>query len=255
METSVLMHVPFNPAGFYLFVFGATLLQYNIHYFLKKPVVHHSRRWQWSVKNNSAYQLLIGIGALMVIIGLFSFNFHHFVFLVILGGITFLYSIPVLPFKNKKRIKDFGLLKILTISLLWTIVTVWFPIQQSFYGDLMFLLIFIRRFIFIFVLCLMFDIRDVDIDRRERINTLPAITGIQKAYDIGYVGMGVFILICIIQYIIVHDTRQLTAMLISAGTTLWLIKYSKQNHSDLVYLAGFDGMMFLQALLVITCSI
>jgi len=255
METNLLLGVPLNSISFYSFVFGATLLQYNLHYLLKKSAVKNSDRLAWSQKNNPTHWLLVFVALILIIGSLFSFQLHHFVFLLIMGIITFLYSIPVLPFKEKKRIKDFGLLKILTITLLWTLVTVWFPIEQTFYRDLLFHLIFVRRFIFIFVLCLMVDIRDVDIDRDENIKTLPVITGTRRAYRIGYMLLGVFILLSVIQFIRFHNMVQLNAMIISAGATLLMMEYSKKNKADFVYLACIDGMMLLQAILVIIGSI
>jgi 4-hydroxybenzoate polyprenyltransferase len=249
METNILLGVPLNSISFYLFVFGATLFQYNIHYLLKTSAVNDSARLAWSQKNTVIHWILIGIALVLIISRLFSFRLHHFIFLLIMGAITFLYSVPVLPFR-KKRIKDFGPLKILTITLLWTLVTVWFPIDQSFYGDLSFQLIFVRRFIFIFVLCLMFDIRDVEVDRKENIRTIPVTAGTRRAYQICYILLGIFILISLLQFMRVHNFLQLNAMILSAAATFLMIGYSKKNNSDFVYLACIDGMMLLQALLV-----
>jgi 4-hydroxybenzoate polyprenyltransferase len=254
METNILLGVPLNTISFYLFVFGATLLQYNLHYLLKRTAVKDSDRLAWSQKNTTTHWILIGVAIILIITSLFSFRLHHFIFLLILGAITFLYSIPILPFR-KKRIKDFGLLKIITITLLWTLVTVWFPIDQSFYGDLSFQLIFVRRFIFIFILCLMFDIRDVEIDRLENIRTIPVTIGTRRAYQIGYILLGIFILLSLVQFMRVQNLMHLNAMLISAAATYFMIGYSKKNHADFVYLACIDGMMLLQALLVIIGSI
>ena len=254
METNLVLGLPLNTISFYSFVFGATLLQYNLHYLLKKSAVKDSDRLAWSQKNNPTHWLLICVALILITVSLFTFHLRHFVFLLIIGGISFLYSVPVLPFK-RKRIKDFGLLKILTITLLWTLVTVWFPIEQIFYGDLSFQLIFVRRFIFIFILCLMFDIRDVEIDRKENIKTLPVITGVRRAYQVGYILLVIFILLSVIQTIVIHNIAQLSAMIISAVATFLMIQYSKKNNTDFVYLAGIDGMMLLQALLVIIGTI
>ncbi len=41
----------------------------------------------------------------------------------ILSIFTFAYSWPLLPFKNKKRLRDFGWLKITVLASVWTVVT------------------------------------------------------------------------------------------------------------------------------------
>jgi len=255
VETNLLLHLPLNNIGFYSFVFGATLVQYNLHYLAKKSALPDSMRFQWSKKNRVTHQALACTGLILIIAGLFTFQLRHFIFLLLLGVITLSYSQPVMPFATKKRLKDFGILKIITITLLWTLVTVWFPVSQAYYTDVSFLLIFLRRFIFIFVLCLVFDIRDTEIDSRENRRTIPVVTGIKKAYIVCYILLVVFVLLSLIQFVKIPDIGQVNAMLISAAATFAMIEYTKKNKSDIAYLAGIDGMMLLQALLVIIGSI
>lgn len=255
IETNLLLHLQLNSVTFYFFVFGATLLQYNLHYLVKKSAISNSMQFEWSRKNKPTHIQLMVVGLILIIAGLLSFHLHHFILLMILGVITLLYSQPILPFKTKKRIKDFGILKISTLVLMWTLVTVWFPANQASVGLLSFQLIFIRRFIFIFVLCLMFDIRDEPVDRRENIRTLPVMVSIKRSYKIVYILLGIFLAISIIQF---HNNRniiEMNAMLISAIATAFIVNFSKKNNSDIVYLACIDGMMLLQAGLVIIGSI
>jgi 4-hydroxybenzoate polyprenyltransferase len=255
IETNLLLHLPLNNIGFYFFVFGATLVQYNLHYMVKKTAIQGSTRFQWSKRNVNVHKILAGIGLILIIAGLFSFQLRHFIFLLLLGFITLLYSLPVLPFKTRKRLKDFGILKIITITLLWTTVTVWFPVSQALYTDISFLLIFFRRFIFIFILCLVFDIRDTEIDSRENRRTIPVIIGAKKSYLLCYILLILFVALSVVQYINIPDIVQLNAMLLSAGATFIMIEYTKRNTSDIAYLASIDGMMLLQAALVMIGSI
>lgn len=251
IETNLLLHLPLNNPSFYLFVSGATLVQYNLHYFFKTMAVAGSKRLAWSLKNRNIHKILIAIGLTLILYSLFSFRLHHFIILLVLGAIAFLYSFPFLPFTNKKRIKDFGLMKIITLALLWTLVTVWFPVDQADLSGISFQLIFLRRFIFMFILCLLFDIRDTEVDRKENIATLSVKLGVRRSYLLCYILLVIFVMLSVIQFIYVPDKIQLTAMLISAAATAVTIEYSKRNNSDIVYLACIDGMMLLQALLVI----
>lgn len=251
IETNLLLHLPLNQLSFYLFVFGATLAQYNMHYSFKKMAVVNSKRLAWSIQNKNMHLIFIICGAVFIIYSLFSFRPHHFMILLVLGGIAFLYSFPLLPFVRKKRIKDYGLLKIITLALLWTLVTVWFPANERVYYGLTFKLIFVRRFIFIFILCLLFDIRDTEVDRKEDISTLSVKLGVKRSYILCYILILVFAGLSVIQFLAVPEGLQLAAMLVSAAATVIAIEYSKRNNSDIVYLACIDGMMLLQAALVI----
>ena len=201
VETNLLLHLRLNNLSFYLFVFGATLVEYNMHYLYKTTAIVNSARLLWSSKNKGVHTILIAVGVSLIIYSLFSFHLKHFIFLLVLGGIAFLYSFPFLPFTNKKRIKDFGLLKIITLALLWTLVTVWFPVDEINFTGLSFQLIFVRRFIFLFILCLLFDIRDTEVDRKDNIATLSVKLGIKRSYLLCYLLLIFFTIFSIIQFI------------------------------------------------------
>lgn len=255
IETNLLLHLPLNSISFYLFVFGATLLQYNLHYLFKITASVQSGRFNWSEQNRYVYKLLIAFAIALIMYSLFSFQFRQLPVLVLFGIIAFVYSFPILPFKNKKRIKDFGLLKIITLALLWTLVTVWFPVEDLILSDLSLQLIFLRRFVFIFLLCLLFDIRDIDSDKKENIKTLAVKLGIETSYRLCFILLLIFIVLSVIQLVNNNNLVELVAMLLSAAATAMVILYTRRNKSDYVYMVGVDGMMLLQALLVITGSI
>lgn len=226
------------------------MVQYNLHYLVKTSAVKNSRRLAWSLQNKSVHKILFAAGCVLILISLFSFHLHHFFILLVLGAIAFLYSFPALPLTNGKRIKDYGFLKIITLALLWTIVTVWFPVSDRAINATSFLFVFGKRFVFMFVLCLLFDMRDIEIDRHENIKTLAVILGKQKSYVTAYAGLLVFFLMSLLQYIYWDDSGVFIAMCISAAATFLTVEFTKKTNSDFVYLAGIDGMMLLQALLV-----
>lgn len=254
METNILLGVPFNHFSFYCFVFGATLLQYNFHYLAKRVAIGTSERLAWSKRNRTYHLPLIMSGILLVIFSLFGFELEHFIILAFLGFIAFLYSFPFLPFGEKKRIKDYGLLKIITLSLLWTIVTVWFPVADENVDLLLLIFIFAKRFVFMFILCLLFDVRDIEIDLQQNIHTFPVILGRRRSYVVSYLLLILFATLSVLQYFYVPQTGFLIAMLISSMLTFFIIEITKKNNSDFVYLAGIDGMMMVQAILVFLFS-
>lgn len=250
METNILLGIPFNNFSFYAFVFGATIVQYNLHYIVKKVAVKNSARLRWSKRNKNIHVILLISGCFLILYSLFSFHLEHFIILFILGCISFLYSFPFLPFSKKRRIKDYGFLKIITLSLLWTLVTVWFPVSGQSYDPVLFAFVFVKRLVFMFILCLLFDMRDIQVDKSENINTLAVVLGLKKSYLLSYVLLVVFILLSIGQYFYLSQMQFLLPMIISAAATLVTIESTKKSNSDFIYLAGIDGMMLMQAVLV-----
>lgn len=255
IETNIVFGVPLNHFSFYCFVFGATLTQYNLHYISKKVAVKDSERLSWSLDNKKIHIVLLFTGILLILFSFFSFHLKHFGILIALGGIAFLYSFPFIPFGKKKRIKDYGILKIITLSLLWTLVTVWFPVNSMDVETNLFIFVFVKRFVFMFILCLLFDIRDIEIDSNEKINTLAVFIGKRKSYFLAYILLIVFIALSVVQYQYFPQSAFLPAMLLSAAATFVAIEITKKSNSDFVYLAGIDGMMLLQAALVYLFSL
>jgi 4-hydroxybenzoate polyprenyltransferase len=254
METSLILRLPFNIISFYCFVFGATLAQYNLHYLVKEKAVKNSLRLAWSLKHKNTHRVLLFIGIGLILFSFFGFHLHHFIILAVLGTISILYSFPVIPL-GKKRIKDYGYLKIVTLSLLWTLVTVWFPMVDQKFDTLLFTFVFIKRFVFMFVLCLVFDVRDIEIDYKERINTVAVILGRKRSYRLASITLVLFMILSMFQYFYHNDLGQLIAMIVSAILTYIIIGISKKNNSDIIYLAGVDGMMLAQPLLVYLLSL
>lgn len=255
METNILLGLPLNHFSFYCFVFGATLAQYNLHYFAKTVAVTGSQRQAWSQNKKQLHLILLILGGALILFSFFSFHLKHFIILGCLGAISFLYSFPFLPFEKKRRIKDYGLLKILTITLLWTLVTVWFPVNSMSVANELFLLIFFKRFVFMFVLCLLFDVRDMEIDSSDNINTLAVMIGKKRSYFLSYTLLIIFVVLSFVQYFYLPQIGFLIAMLISAAATFLTIELTKKTNSDYIFLAGIDGMMLLQAILVFLFSL
>lgn len=250
LETSMMLHIPFNHFFFYLFIFSATLFQYNLHYYIKTSANKHSARFAWSNAHKSIHLLFAVAGVAGMLLSLRFLTLKHDLALLGIGIISAMYSLPVLPFRKRKRIKDFGLLKIITLSLVWTLVTVWFPVIHLQKISLAFWLVFFRRMIFLFVLCLAFDIRDVPVDAREGIRTLPVSIGVKNAYLLIYLLLILFVGLSVWHMFASPEPLMLAAMIISAMATYWIIDYARMHRHDMVYLLGVDGMMILQALLV-----
>lgn len=250
METNLLLGLPFNSFYFYLLVFSATLGQYNIHYYIKREANPDSDRFFWSVQHRNVHLILNIIGAIGLIIGLFHLKPKNFIVLGIIAAFTILYSFPFLPFRKKKRLKDFGLLKIFTLSYVWTLITVWFPVITFTKVTPDFQLVFIQRFVFMFALCLAFDIRDVESDGKSGIHTLPVALGKRKSYQVINLSLVLFLIVSLMHFRISLHFMQLNGMILSALATYFIIEYARTRNTDMIYLAGVDGMMLLQAVLI-----
>ena len=254
IETNILLGLPLNSPGFYFFVFGASLFQYNLHYYFKPDPGVASERQRWSQRNRNSQKLLLIAGFLVMAVSVWWLQSRHLVILLMLALFASLYSFPILPFK-KKRLKEYGLVKISVLALEWTLVTVWFPADQSGVDPTSYWLVFLRRFIFMYALCLLFDIRDRAADTVAGIDTVPVRLGVKRSYQLVDLLLLFFLALSVWQLVHTGQFAFFNAMLLSALLTKWMMEYSKKINNDYVYLAGVDGMMLLQATLVILGNI
>ncbi len=250
LETSLLLDLPFNSFYFYLTVFSATLGQYNIHYYIKRSADPGSDRFFWSIQHKKIHLILNIVGAIGLIIGFWGMRPQKYIVLGVIAVITILYSFPFLPFKRKRRLKDFGLLKILTLSFVWTLITVWFPVVSISPITKEVQVVFIQRFVFIFILCLPFDIRDMKNDQLEGIRTIPNSIGKKNTFLLANFSLLIFLILSFLHFRMSQEFWEFIAMLASAIVTYFMIDLSRRKTSDLYYLSAIDGMMMLQPVLL-----
>jgi ABC-type Fe3+-siderophore transport system permease subunit len=79
--------------------------------------------------------------------------------------------------------------------------------------------------------------------------------GKSQCYTLSYVLLLLFLTIAFLQYLYVPQLTFFIAMIISAVITFIVIQRTKKSNSDFIYLAGIDGMMLLQAILVYLFSL
>ncbi len=114
--------------------------------------------------------------------------------LVVLTG---LYAIPVLP--NAKNLRSLGGLKIFVVALVWAGATVILPViaaDQSLTWDVQIELL--QRFLFVLILILPFEIRDLAYDLPE-LRTLPQRYGVRATKMIGASAIVPFFLLTLLK--------------------------------------------------------
>lgn len=243
-----------TPAAFTMlhgFVAANTLCIYNLHYFIKKIPPGISDRADWSAAHKWAHPLLILAGCLMSFYCLFFLPFEVIAVSAGLGLLSLGYSLPVLPFPQKRRLKDWGILKLILLSLVWTCVTVLMPV--FYYGKHFeaYEVEFLMRFVFMLPLCIAFDIRDRETDKENSIYTLPNAIGLSNSYRL----MNVFLLLlcglAIWQYTRYPILPRLGSCIAIVILTKAVLHFSRKINTDFFYLLGVDGMMLVYALFIL----
>lgn len=233
------------------FVFACTLVVYNVHYLIKKSTPQLSDQYAWVQHNKFFNYLFLSLGLLLGAVFAFQMPKSIWQICLLLAALSFAYSIPFLPLKNKHRLKDFGWLKIILLSIVWTSVTAILPIvyHQQIVAHYPFEILL--RFVFLFILCLAFDIRDRAVDLEAGIFTIPNRIGLLNTYVLITVLCLLYMVFAFVQYFRFGFADRLGIQLLTALTTYWAIHFVRRHPSDKNYLLFVDGQMLLNGLLIL----
>lgn len=211
-------------------IFFATISSYNFVRYFGLAKFHHRRLASW-LKHIQIFSFFCFLALCYFI---FQIDEQTIMYLVILGGITFFYAIPLLPRKffvdGKKNLRAISGLKIYVIAFVWAAVTVIIPLlneNYSFNNDMV--VTSFQRFIYVIVATLPFEIRDMQYDSLK-LGTIPQRIGINRTKIIG-------VLLTLIFYFIEFfkddiDYQKLFVLPIIALLMLCFLAFSRTNQSQ-----------------------
>ncbi len=253
-QTKLLLGRPLSLDHLTGFVFFATLFLYAVH-----RIVGISRlkeffdvdRYKVIARFKShifLYALVAAIGTLYCFVYL---SFHQQMGLIIPGIFSLAYVVPFLG--NRRRLRDVNHIKIYLIALVWAFVTVSLPAMEwSIATTLPVLVMTAERALFIFIITLPFDIRDLKVDSHGGVKTIPAMIGLQRTIQLGYALSVLFVGLVLVNFFWgTYSLSDTIALTISAFINAWLLSKSRLDRHDYFYSGLMDGTMILQFLLIV----
>lgn len=237
---------------FTLFVFFATICSYSFHWYLS-PVEGEppSSRMEWLRRNRQVHTILFFTGLVgAAICSLFLLKYWPW--LLLSAFITFLYSAPKIPHRWFRLLRKVALGKTIFLALVWIHVTTILPLLISTETwKPVFTVFVISRFFLVYAICILFDYRDREYDRKVGIRSL--ITWLsEKSITILFVtSLLVFGAFSICMVSLEQTFRTVFILLIPGAITAALYSHARRNFSDLLYYFVLDGLMALSALLTI----
>ncbi len=242
--------LPFLFNSLHLFLFGSSILVYNTPNFYR--LNSESRRFKFLFHYDYKYFriLFVLLGILFIIISLYDLPIEIVFLSIFLAFFAFAYFLPFLPFNAKKRLRDYGWLKILILSIVWTIATSVLPIIYLHAKINNYIFEIFGRFLLIFVLCIIYDIRDIDIDCKTNIKTLPNLIGLKRSYFLIYFSLIAFLCASILQYNRFHIIERFFSALITIIIIRLVTLFLKKYPSEIAYLLLADGVMLIYSIVV-----
>lgn len=245
--------------GYIILIEGtATLALYNFSLILSKPrnpdqSVYARTRWVFTHERILWVNTLIA--TFVCIWCLFHIHLYAIFFLGIIGVVSILYSLPIIPLSGRwGGLRQIPAMKIFHIALVWVLSSVFLPYIELYSNDIpvsLNLLYYLAglKFIFLIICTLPFDIRDIKQDSYYHLRTLPSMLGEGKAKRLCYL------------LVILHSLLIISApyfliikigLLLTNGVILLLLRlvvFKTDKHYHYAYL--LDVSLVLQFLIVV----
>ena len=246
-QTGQLLHVDL-PLYLYGFIFFSTLCSYNFYWIISRfafagdiPVASFLQKEMTGL----SLFILSWIGMFTCFPGS-GIRLHYVIIAVLL---TTVYAIPLLPIKALHFTRKAGVLKTTLLAFTWTYVTAFLPLRAP-WAELSSAGIFIitRRFLFMLMLCIIFDNRDKAVDKIRGLHSLATV-----------LKPGQMLLLIAVIFIILFGTNFLSvnygislrqSVALQSSTIALLVVYflSTRKQGYLFYYFLVDGLMLFSAL-------
>ena len=226
----------------HLLVFGATLLEYNAHFLLnaKQKGPYVTGAW-----------VLALTGSILCVMALPGMPVSVFVLFGCLGLLAVLYSAPYIPFRPKRRINDYGITKILVLTCTWVAMTTILPALYLGFAWNASGVELLVRVLLIFPLCLAFDLRDYEADKRKGIQTIAGALGERNSYRLIYITLLILSLFaCVLRFMMLLSFWHFAAILIAAFAAFLAVRFARKTRHPFIYPGLIDGVMLLYGLLI-----
>lgn len=244
-----LLFLRFDLPSYLAFVFFASICSYNFHWYLTPDTPSENARVRWTQKHKNLHLALVVIGALGAAWYFFYF-IHHWYWLAGAVVLTFLYSAPKLSAGPFPALKKVAVGKTLFLTFVWTYVTTILPI--AFDGDRWYnssVLFILSRFFLIYAICILFDYRDRDFDRKEGIRSMITWLSEKGINILFYCTIVCFVLSTVALRSYDLSIRGIVYLLSPLVILLPLYPVAKKNFSDYLYYFVLDGLMMFSSIL------
>ena len=268
IEASLQQHSSLNSLPYYCFVFVSTVLYYTHAYIAEPKDNSANKRSNWYYENSlliKRSQILLTI--VFLFIGwhlirqnwevILQINLLQWALILVFPLVAALYYGSAAPHRATHSLRNNGWLKPFVIGFVWAGAVTVYPVlfgsieHRTVYApDWVSVLLFIKNFMYITMLCVMFDIKDYAADHNHQLKTFVVRYGLRKTIfyfiiPLSLVGLGTFILFALL--------RNFPVLRILINTIpfilLIIVAYSMHRRkSILYYLAIIDGLMLVKAI-------
>lgn len=268
IEANLQQRVSLNSFLYYLLVFLGTVLYYTHAYIGEHKSAHYyNKRSEWYADHHQftyitqiVYTIIIACATVYLAIvnykGILHLSLLEWLCIIVFPVVAGLYYGVVLSPKFKLNLRNQGWLKPFVIGFVWAGAVTIYPvifrgIEKGIVYRLSWLVgwLFLKNWMFITVLCIMFDIKDYAADHNKQLKTFVVQMGLRKTIfyiiiPLTLIGLASFIVFAVSNH---FPTLRILINVIPF-IALILVAYSLHERKKILYyLAVIDGLMLVKA--------
>jgi 4-hydroxybenzoate polyprenyltransferase len=253
-QTIQILHDPIN---YFLlgFIFFACLCGYNSYWVFSKFLFGKPANKISFILHNRDAAIIIFLS----LSGMLFCALHiHPIWYNILLTFLFLlfYGASLMPFAFFQYIRKIGFIKTVLLSLTWAHVTIMIPLQKTVFElSPIEILLYINRFLFMMMLCILFDKRDMITDKIRGLGSLATIVSEKNLNRMILVVFLLLLFSCFLLFQYQLEMNYFLALIISAFGALWAYAMSLKKRGYYFYYFFVDGMMLFSAVVSFLLSI
>jgi len=259
-KTALLLYGNTGNTHVNILAFSATLFLYSFHRVYRRNRLfedeHKEERHYWVDKRKTMYYGIVAIAFIVAATQMVYMPLRVWELLIPIGFIAGGYSVPFIKTtKGYIRLRDISWLKVLWIALAYAMLATFLPVAYSYSFQALLQpgvqFIFAENFLFIFVLAIPFDIRDINYDKRNGVNTIPVLLGVKGAITVCFNVLLIFITVAWFHNVLAGlKVSYALALSISAIEVACFTWFSKPERPNLFFPLAIESSMILQWLLI-----
>ncbi len=234
-------------------IFFATLFLYCFHRLYNRnkmiPEERGEERHHWADEHNTAFIAITVVSFVCATCLMFFMPLRVWFLLIPVAVLGLGYSLPFIPSRRGfLRLRDLSWLKAFWIALAFGWITTLIPVafQTSIHNllDIQVLFVFLRSCLFVLVLVIPFDIRDLQHDLKNGMKTIATLLGPERSVQLAYVLLLAFFSLVLMQFVCYQlSTKALITLLISGIEVCIVVPFSKKARPDLFYPLAIESSM------------
>jgi len=176
---------------------------------------------------------------------------QHWIWLGVTAFVTFLYSAPKITHPFFSYLRKIAVGKTIFLAFAWMHVTTLLPLLIEVKTlSIHHVWFVINRFFYIYAICVLFDYRDLDDDKKAGIRSLITYLN-EKGIDALFWGSVAIVVLTLLLLLNYFSFMEMVALFIPVIILSLLYYPSKKNFSDYLYYFILDGLMMLSAPLLL----